>query len=737
MLNAPSYSRPRDRYYIGGAHAFEYLAERGDTTSTEFFHEAVTWQNRIPFFGFGLWLGVGADQFPHRIGSDLQQHLREVYRSELDARRPFTPLTRVAADDGLYHRRPYWIDEDTIVAYVSGYNVRAGFYKIDGRTGERSPVRIQSLTEDRRYSIGRDTSALYASRYVPNPWAASQLIAEIERIDLSSGDATQLTTKGRAGAPVEGAEKIHAVKYDGPFTRWGVLQGDSVRERTSARPTTIREIAPAPGDGPVAVLKNVNGDQRLYRSEGLEGGDPQLTPWIGIDDAVIYDMSWGPEGRYLLFTADHPEVPNIFAFDRETDRILQLTTVRFGAREPTLSPDRSTLAFVDYQHVQYDLVRMPFRPDSARALPDSVVTLGGPVPRGPAPSDASVADDRSTSYSAWRHLSPDAIYPTLRDRPLEWDQYVGEGAVPLAPGLTISGADPLRQWAYRAFAFWQDGRVWGETRVESGRFLLRPSVTAYNRPAVPSRASGVGWEERGIGLGVRVPITLRANVYQTALQFGFETKLRQTRQYGGGLTGLSPYGTRLTLNPRVGLRYRLQRNPRDVIPNTGLSLDVEGAVDPWVEKRHVGMTKRRRAIRSRANLYLPFLRRSNTGLRLGAGVLTQNAASFDPLFVLPRGYGELPGRANGTFLRLGGEVIQPLWYIDDGLTLVPLYFGALSVYGFGQTLGRVSVDGWQGAQRSVGGGIALDTRLFYRLSLRLRVGLAYRLGPGDVRPTFR
>lgn len=737
MLNAPAYSRPRDRYYIGGSHVFQHLAERGDTTSTEFFHTAVTWQNRIPVFGFGLWLGVGAGQFPGQIGSEVQGQLREAYASELERRGPFTSLTRVASDEGLYHRRPYWINDDTLVAYVSGYDVRPGFYKIDSETGARSDLRIQTLTEDYRYSVDRDTSALLAARYVRDPWSFSQFTAEVERVDLQSGAVTHRTTGGRAGAPAEGSEHLHVVKYDGPFTRWGVVEGDSVRTISSYEPTSIREIAPAPGDGPIAVLKNVNGDQRLYRASGVAERRGQVEPWIGIDDAVIYDVSWGPEGRYLLFTADYPEAPNIFAFDRETERVLQLATVPFGAREPTLSPDGSTIAFVNYRDVQYDLVRLPFRPDSANVLPDSVVTLGGSTPQPPTPLDPSVVDSGSQSYAAWRHLGPDAIYPTVRNSPLEWDQYLGDNAVPLAPGLTITGADPLRQWGYRGLVFWQDGRVWGETRVESGRFLIRPSLAAYNRPALPSRALASGLEERGVGLGLRLPISLRSNVYQTSLQVGVETQLRQTRRYAGGLTGLSPFGTRLTLNPRVGLRYRIQRNPRDLMPNTGLSVDVAGRVDPWMERRRPGMRGRQRALRSQANVYLPFLRRSNTGLRLGAGVLAQNRPSFDPIVVLPRGYDELPGRSRGTFLRLGAEVVQPLWYIDDGLTLLPVYFGAFSVYGFGQTLGRVSTDGWQDTRRSVGGGIALDTQLFYRFSVQLRAGLAYQVGPGTVTPTFR
>ncbi len=737
MLNVAVYTRPANRHYVGGAHVFDHLATRGDTTSAEFFHEAVRGQNRFPVLGLGAWLGVGAGQFPSQLGDEIRTQLQEEYSAELDRRRPFTDVTVVSSDKGLYNRRPYWLTDSTLVAYANGYDVRQGLYKIDAQTGERTLIRPQTLPNSRRYTLGRDTTALLTARYVTDPLVPSQQSAEIERVDLSSGAATPLTEDGGAGAPVEGPSgQVHAAKNDGQFTQWGMVDGDSVRALTSTA-TTIRRIAPAPqAGGPIAVLKTVSGEQQIYRAEWSEGGPPEMDPWIRIDDAVIYDLTWGPEGRYLLFTADYPQAPGIFAFDRRTEKMLHLAKRPFAAREPALSPDRSTLAFASYQDERYNLVKTAFRPDSADVVPESDWTLGGTAPEPPAAPEAPVSNSESRPYSAWRHLGPDAVYPTLRDSPTEWGQYVGPDAEPLAIGLEMSGADPLRRVGYRSALYWEDGRIWGEARIESAQFLLRPSLSAYNRAVTPSGGSASGLEERGVGLGLRLPITLQSNVYQSSVQFGLETQLRQTRQYGGGLDGLTPFSTRLTLEPRFGLRYRVQKNRRDILPNTGLVIGAEGSYDAWTEEMRSGLDGRHKALRSNVSLYLPFLRGSNTGLRLGANVLTQNRSSFDAELFAPRGYDTLPGGPDGTFLRFDAEVVQPLWYIDDGLTVLPVYLGALSAYGFGQTIGPVD-GGWQDARTSVGAGLGLSVNLFYQFNLKLRAGAAYRVGPGNVTATFR
>jgi len=120
MLEAPAYTQPFNRFYIGGAHAFEYLAERGDSVSTDFFRSTVEWHNRLPFFGHGVWLSLSTGQFPYALRNEMQEELRRSYQSDIEARAPFTETTLVSGKKGLNHRRPYWLDEETLVAYIYG-----------------------------------------------------------------------------------------------------------------------------------------------------------------------------------------------------------------------------------------------------------------------------------------------------------------------------------------------------------------------------------------------------------------------------------------------------------------------------------------------------------------------------------------------------------------------------------------------------------------------------------------
>ncbi|PSQ95125.1 MAG: hypothetical protein BRD55_11410 [Bacteroidetes bacterium SW_9_63_38] len=751
MLEAPAYTQPFNRFYIGGAHAFEYLAERGDSTSTEFFRTTVRWHNRLPLIGHGVWVGAGTEQWPASLGSEIQSTLRARYRAEMERRAPFTSTTLVAGEKGRNYRRPYWLDDETLVAYVHGYDVRRGFYRIDASTGNRERVRVQTITEDYAYSLSRDTSALYAGRYVQDPLVPRRAGMEVERVSLNDGRSTRLTNGGRAGAPAQGPTgRVYAVANDGPFTRLtAVTDSGKTRPLTSDNARSIRQVAPSPRDSTVAVLVNEDGRQYLARTTAPIEQPATLTPWLALQDAVIYDVSWGPEGRYLLFAADWGGTANVFAYDTENDRVHKMTNVRYGALEPALSPDRSTLAFVKYRHERHDLVRRPFRPDAAPVVPDSVVR------RGPVQDDAPSATRKETEasstvelgaarpYAAWRHLAPRMVYPTLHgegdDKPLPYlESPDPSGPLGVGVGLGMQGVDPLQRWAYQGTAFWQDGRLWGEVEVESGAVLLRPSLAAYNRPfSALIREGGdrraVAVEERGGGIGLRLPISLESNVYQSRLQVELDAEVRQTRLYGGAVTEPTSYTTRATLEPRVTYAHRLQQSPRDLVPNTGVVLGLQGEADVWTDGPDAS-----RGLVASADTYLPVLRDTHTGIRLGARALVQNQGSvFSVGTFVPRGHSSVDRLPSGPFLQFEAEVTQPLWYIDDGSTLLPLYAEVLALYGFGETLGSVEGWGWQRARSSVGGGVSLRIRLFSRFRLDLRVGAAYRPEATDVTTVYR
>jgi len=752
MLEPPAYTQPFNRYYIGGAHAFEHLATRGDSTRTSFFETVVSGHNRLPFVGHGVWLGAATGQFPYALRDELQTTFQERYRSELERRAPFAEGTAIAAEEGVNYRRPYWLGADTLVAYVQGYDVRPGLYRVDARTGARRSIRIQELTQDRVYRVGPDTSALYASRYVQAPLVPRQSIAEAERIDLSTGAATRLTNNGRVLAPTETPSgSLLGVRNDGPFTRWVALSEEGASRPLTPRNTSrIREMAASPEGTTLAVVRNDGGEQEIYRAPLPVGDAPQMEPWLSLQHAAVYDLSWGPQGRYLLFAADLHGSPNVFALDTRMERVLQITNVRYGALEPSLSPDQSTVAFVNYRHERHTLARIPFRPDSASVVPDSLVQIhprdrsisvetgGGRAAR---PDTARWgARSSSRSYEARRHLGPRMVYPTLRGTdgelggPDDWKQE----PVGLGVGVGVAGTDPLQRWTYQGRTWWQDGRLWGEARLQTGAFLLRPSISAYDRPFTTVATAGggpvaVGVEERGTNLGLRLPATLRSNVYSTRLRVSLNSEVRQTRLFGPPLSAPTPYTTRVTLTPRLTVGYRLQQNQRDVVPNTGTVLSVRSEIDAWTSEGPGS-----RALIAGVDTYLPLLRDVHTGLRVGGRLLAQNRGAIYNLSTFgPRGY-DL-GIGGGTFLQLEAEVTQPLWYIDEGLTLLPMYAKVLSIYGFGEMLGPVGEGRSFRKNRiaSIGGGLSLEVRLFYLLNLDLRAGLAYRPGRDDIRAIYR
>lgn len=743
MLASPAYTQPFNRHYIGGGHAFEYLAERGDSVSTAFFSTAVGAHNRVPVLGHGLWLGRATGQRPGALRDELRSKLRETYEDELERRAPFTTPTVVAGAEGRNHRRPYWLSDSTLVAYVEGYETRPGFYRIDARSGDRAPLRIQSITEDYTYSLGPDTSALFASRYVQRPLVPRQRTAEVERIPLRGGAPTQLTRQGRAFAPAPTDQgSLYVATNDGPFARWSVVADDgSTRPLTPAGPFQIREIAPSPTDARIAVLVHQDGDQRIYRARAPNGSASTLRPWVDLQAGVIYDISWGPEGRYLLFSGERGTAANIYAHDTDTGETVQLTNVRFGAIEPALSPNGATLAFVRYRHERHDLVRHPFRPKSRAPLPDSAVQEGPPLSMGQeADTDAyeesiSKMKDRSTEYAAGHHLVPRMVYPILQGS--DGAEWTGEGPTQaplgLGVGVGVAGSDPLQRWAYTARTWWQDGRLWGEAKLQTGTYRLRPSVSVYNR-AFTGGTQGAGdvssrssVEERGVNLGLQLPVALQSNVYRSALRLRLDTEARQTRLRGEA--GGGAYTSRLTLSPSLRGAYRLQRNRRDVVPNTGLVFQAQGTVDAWTNRGRgtvAGVVG--------ADVYLPFLRDTHTGIRLGTRVLSQREGGiYNVGTFVPRGFdvGRLPA---GTFLQFETEVTQPLWYIDDGLLLAPVYAEALSAYGFGESMGRVQGRAWTEVFTSLGAGIQLEARFFYNLQVDLRIGVAYqpRLDQGTV-----
>ena len=752
MLEAPAFSRPANRFYIGGSNFFRHLA---DQDAGRFFQRAMAFHYRFPFLGHGVELWYGARRSPARLGREFRQAMYRRETARIDALGLLTEARTLAQGPGRYHRRPRWLDDSTLVAYVSGYDVRSGFYRIDARTGRHRLISHQALTEDDYFSLSADSTALLFTRYVRNPFAPIKSLAEVFRVDLKTGKAVALTRNGRAHAPVEGPSGVWALQNDGQFNQWGQVQpAGTVVPLTDYHRATFIQVAPSPVEETVAVVLNIRRRQGLFRASFGAGGKPTLTPWLFFKDASIHDVAWSADGRYLLFSADPEGIVNVYAYDEHTGRVLKLTNVAFGALEPDLSPDGRTLAFVEYQHERFDLMQIPFTPEDAEEVSPPLLASGAAMPRQQGREAASVVsyqEGEVRPYRARNYLGPRMIYPAVRYENVEAGPDGTDLGVGL--GLTMQSADPLQRWAYGVEAFYQDTRAWGRLTATTAVSRIRPFISLYDVPStvvVPVRNEAgdvigrrVGREERGVRVGVSLPVVLAANVHTTTANVALRGEFEGERFFGPegqtlqviGQDGqpLGSFRSRFRLTPAALLAYRLQANRRDLMPNTGTILSSSASLDLWQE----GGGQRRGVITQLAQYFSLSLRR-HTGVRLQAGLLTQNQGSIYNLDrFLPRGY-ENRFLGRGTFLRLNLEMLQPLWYIDNGFVILPVYFKALYAYGFAETFFPLDDrDRTWSRFSTAGAGLGMHLRVFYLFDFDLRFGLSYLLEEQRWKPTYR
>ena len=348
--------------------------------------------------------------------------------------------------------------------------------------------------------------------------------------------------------------------------------------------------------------------------------------------------------------------------------------------------------------------------------------------------DAATLREQSRSYEAWRHLAPRSVTPVLRDAGEDIGSSVDGENIGPGVGLKMAGADPLGRWAYNARGFYQTERLWGDASIETGLLPGTPSLSVFNRPTETVRETGGGtsrlraFELRGVGLGARQRLVLENNVYTTTLTARLAGQYRQSRPITTGGEAEGSFTDRATVRSDLTLNYRVQKNVRDLVPNTGVRLNASAEADVFaagdIPSRYLQQT---------VDVFWPLLSEYNVGLRTSASFLTQSRRSlFDVQSFVPRGYrglGEaLPG--SGNYLRLGAKYTQPLWHIDTGSVMLPVAVDALYGYGLGQAQYRI--EGGPGPalgerRASVGAGLGLQLRPFGRISLNLEVGVSYRI----------
>ena len=722
LLDPPAFTRPFDRYYTGGGLLTRFVE---DSVRTDFFNRTLGFYNRIPIFGYGTALWMGTGRSPWSLSASFQRSGRESEEYRLASLGRLSEARILTDRAGLSCRRPVWLENERLVAHCSGYSSTPGFYTILPSEGKLRYAFRHSITEDRFFALSPDRRTISFSRYTPELNVPVSSHSAVHLIDVETGRETRIPDSDRFYAPVSLADgTVLALRDQGQFNAiWRFADRGRPVRLFGEFGTVIKEIVVAP-DGQLFILANRSGEQALYSLVRSTTGW-SLDPLVAVRDGSLYDPTVSPDGRFVVFSADPAKHPNLYAYSIPEGQVRQLTNVRFGALEPSVSPDGSHLAFVNYEHEQYQLALMDFSPDRSPLAAGFEPPTEKPRPFAGASlpgSDSLTANIRS--YNPFPSaLVPRAVAPFLLFTDDVLDPF--DNDIELGLGATVVGADPLQQWSYSASGFYEASRMWGRATVQTGTNVLRPFVRVLNEPLSRNVAINdstvvrIRNEERAAEVGVSLPFRFSRNVHATSMNLGLATEYRTLRLIDEESNPLSEFSRRLTVTPSAVLGYRLQSNIRDFIPNSGLLVATAAELDAYVS----GQAPPSRASRTDASWFLPLMKAQNRGIRLIGGLLWQNRGSVvNTNTFLPRGYEDEVALGAGTFLKAGIEVVQPVAYVDRGLVLIPITLEGVYMFGFGESVLEWSA--FEPLYSSVGLGVGARVRLFHNLRIDARIAIS-------------
>jgi hypothetical protein len=460
------------------------------------------------------------------------------------------------------------------------------------------------------------------------------------------------------------------------------------------------------------------------------------------DRAIDQQPTWSPDGKTLYFVSDRTGIPNVFAYDRASQSLSQVTNVLIGAYMPAISNDGRNLVYVGYTWRGFDLFEMPLDRSRYLAAPDAV-------------------DDREEGFEpgishAWP-VEPFNPLPTLRPR--AYSLAYGPGTFGNTLTVTTSGADAIGRHAFDAtiaVPMTSNGETQASADYSYNRlpFAFRGSVfrsatprTDYRygnqRPLTTEHLTGattaISWGAPGefdgqsVSLSYTIadfsrdlPVGTLADPYSLVtitpdrgyiadLRLGYSYSNAQSTVYAvsaekGFSIGLgldeanAAFGSESTLTAFGGVLTAYQLLPWGQHHVLALGLSGGTSLGDY----------------SKRGLY-------STGGFVDASLYDEyNSVVRQSAFVL-RGY--QPGQFVGTtFNLLNAEYRFPLLYADRGLSTLPIFLRTLSgtiFFDYGGAYDKIDpARPFQMFHGSVGGELWVDAVTGYFIESNLRLGLA-------------
>jgi len=372
--------------YLFGYDFIDYLARVWGEDKLAEVHRHFT---ALPLYGFGSALekslGLPFKELWAKWRQDLVARFRDMSPEEIDARTKgetlpvlgrrvlwpaFSPDGRLlvyGAEGGVTSSLRY------LTFSARGYSDR---HLVDGQIGYSNGVAW----------LPDGSGVIYARLEYDRQ---GRFLSDLYLYDLKKKSEHRLTEGYRAFAPTVSPDGRHVIFLSRQAERTRLLIGEMMGGRLSAPPQVlwppvqpaesgaaterITYVSWSPGGNTLALaLTTAEGESELGLLSLVARGSTYAAGSLKViykGNADHRELSWSPDGRYLLFASDSLGSYNIQAYDLETEVFYQVTEDPLGAFAPAVSPDGRSWVYVVYRGDGFKLVREDWRPAGWRRWP--------------------------------------------------------------------------------------------------------------------------------------------------------------------------------------------------------------------------------------------------------------------------------------------------------------------------------------------------------------------------------
>ncbi|WP_300669553.1 hypothetical protein [Desulfoluna sp.] len=559
----PTYAPPSGRIYLAGYHMIDYLNRSFGPTAAA---RMTRTQGEHPVGGIREALVHVTGQSPEDFYKGfLEDFQSQAALSDTLALSAGLPEGKVIASKALESFESHaWTEEGTLLALRRGYGEKNALVELDPATGTKVKETFPgTLLTTAPLRLTGNQNHVVLSVPFPRPLGAGELdTTDLALFDRKTRKYERLTRGAHifSAAPSPDGHSFVAARRNGMWSDLVLLDanGKNISPLFSQPGAYCETPIWSPDGTTIAAVVKIGPHADIVTLSPKSG---TLTPLFGSDVAEDSDPAFSPDGRYVLFASDRSGIWNIFAYNRQEKALRQLTSVRYGAFEPRVSPNGTTLSFTRLNQGVKELCTLPFTPETGPIVP---------LPKNKKMPTAKL-DRVAPPITAESHGIPwvEAYKPFLHIPYFTSDE---EGS---ALGVFLMGQDPVGLNSYLGSIFYglESNRPGFDLTLTHRSFAPEISTRIYDSAEEGTQVAGLErWQrERSLELALSLPVILQSLPSHISLRGTAGSKIRK-------FDGIK----NVTLDPNRDQSFAwfteatLTRTPdaprRDVLPTWGQSL---------------------------------------------------------------------------------------------------------------------------------------------------------------------